>query len=174
MGFKSAHNSGLQYYCHFHKLSRSCAANILKIQNQPIDQRCRFSFLLCKEMRQSEECEFLHFHLFQMWLFCSLPTSCVLVLCPCAGCHDPRHANLQSHDAIRLRPDTPARPEHQQFVYTGGTAKAAATATTTTAGTAGKHRYNTHFCHLPLHPFTALRSEVTFSYPNNWCLPQSF
>lgn len=93
--------------------------------------------------------EYLHYHLSASFAhnvaFLLNPnfTLCFLMACPCAGCHDPRHANLQSHDAIWLRPDTPARPEHQQFVYTGGTAEAT-TAATATTGTAGKHRYNTH------------------------------
>lgn len=53
------------------------------------------------------------------------------------GCHDTKYAYLQSYDAIWFRPDTPTCPEHQQFVYTGGTAEAA-----TATSTAGKYRYN--------------------------------
>lgn len=54
------------------------------------------------------------------------------------GCHDPRHATLQPDDALWLRTDTPTCPEHQQSVYTGGTAEAATAAT----GSAGKHGYD--------------------------------
>lgn len=61
-----------------------------------------------------------------------------------AGCHDARHAYLQSHDALWLRADTAACPEHQQSVNTGGTAKTTAAATST----AGQRRYNTHCRHL--------------------------
>lgn len=86
----------------------------------------------------------------------------VLVVSACTGRHDPRHANIQSHDAIWLRPDTSAGPEHQQSVYTGGTAEA--TTAAATAGAAGQHRYNTHYCYIPFitsQPYFPIYSEKT-------------
>lgn len=94
--------------------------------------------------------------------------------CSFAGCHDPRHANLQSHDAIWLRPDTPACTEHQQYIYTGGTAEATTTAATATTGTAGKRRYNTEYWHFLPHPFPALRGEIKISSPQISCLLHMF
>lgn len=95
-------------------------------------------------------------------------------MCSFAGCHDPRHANLQSHDAIWLRPDTPACTEHQQYIYTGGTAEATTTAATATTGTAGKRRYNTEYWHFLPHPFPALRGEIKISSPQISCLLHIF
>lgn len=74
------------------------------------------------------------------------------------GCHDPRHATLQPYDALWLRTDTPTCPEHQQSVYTGGTAEAA----TAAAGTAGQHRYNTELMWSRQEPICILRNVEPF------------
>lgn len=51
-------------------------------------------------------------------------------VCPRSGCHDPRHADVQSHDALWLGPDAAACAEHKQLVHPGGAAEAAAAAAT--------------------------------------------